>query len=143
MSDSSNMPTVFDYDQNIADAEAPPPLPLGTYRGVIKAVEVVASKKDPSSYNAKVTFHISPDQYPATYSEGDPDGFSLFQYVALGNKPITRFMLRKFCEAIHAPMGRQIDTTQWIGLDAMVKVTHEEYEGRFNARIDRNGLTPA
>ncbi len=143
MADNTNSPTLFDFEQDIALQEAPQPLPIGTYRGVIRNVVANPGKKDPSSYNAEVTFHVSPDQYPVDFTEGEPDGMTLRYYVSLANKPQARYALKGFCQAIQAPMGRQIDLTAWLGLEAMLKVTHEEYEGRMLARIDRNGVTPA
>lgn len=140
---NANMQTIFEFEQDIALQEAPQPLPIGTYRGVIRDVKSAPGKKDPSSYNAEVTFHVSPDQYPVDFTEGEPDGMTLRYYVSLANKPGARYALRGFCEAIQAPMGRTIDLTTWLGLEAMIKVVHEEYEGRMLARIDRNGVTPA
>jgi hypothetical protein len=40
-------------------------------------------------------------------------------------------------------MGREIDLTSWLGLECMVRVEHEEYEGRMMARVGRNGISPA
>lgn len=139
----NNAPTLFQFEQDISQQEAPEPLPVGTYRGVIRNVAATPAKKDPSVFNAEVTFHISPDQYPVDFTEGDPEGTTMRYYVSLANKAASRFGLRKFCEAIQAPMGREIDLTSWLGLEAMLKVAHEEYEGRMLARIDRNGVSPA
>jgi hypothetical protein len=119
------------------------PLPIGAYRAVIRNVNAAPGKKDPSSFNAEVHFHVSPDQYPVDYTEGEADGTVLRYYVSLANKPQARYALKGFLSAIQAPMGREIDLTTWLGLEAMIKVTHEEYEGRMLARIDRNGISPA
>lgn len=139
----SDSPTVFDFDQDISEQEAPQPLPIGTYRAVIRNVTSAPGKKDPTSRNAEVHFHVGADQYPVDYTEGDPEGVTLRFYVSLANKPASRFALKNFCQAIQAPMGRSIDLTTWLGLEAMVKVTHEEYEGRMLARIERGGISPA
>lgn len=139
----SNAPTLFQFEQDISQQEAPQPIPIGTYRAVIRNVVAAPGKKDPSSFNAEVHFHIGPDQYPVDYQEGDADGTTLRFYVSLANRPQSRFMLKNFCTAIQAPMGREIDLTTWLGLEAMIKVDHEEYEGRMMARVGRNGVSPA
>lgn len=143
MADNTNAPTLFEFEQDIALQEAPQPLPIGTYRGVIRNVQAVPSKKDPSVFNAEVTFHISPDQYPVDFTEGDPEGATMRQYISLANRAAARYALKNFLVAIQAPMGRSIDLTTWLGLEAMLKIDHEEYEGRMMARIGRNGVTPA
>lgn len=139
----NNAPTLFQFEKDISEQEAPQPLPIGTYRAVIRNVVAAPGKKDPSSYNAEVHFHISPDQYPVDFTEGDPEGTTLRFYVSLANKAASRFSLKNFLNAIQAPSGREIDLTTWLGLEAMVKVDHEEYEGRPLARIGRNGVSPA
>lgn len=139
----SEAPTIFQFDKDISEQAPPEPLPVGTYRAVIRNVAAAPGKRDPSAHNADVTFHVSPDQYPVDYTEGEADGTNLRYFVSLANKPASRFALKNFCIAIQAPMGREIDLTQWLGLEAMVKVEHEEYEGRMLARIARNGITPA
>lgn len=143
MAEANNLPTVYEFDKNIEDAEAPAPLPPGTYKGVIRSVNPQPSKKDPSEVNAVVTFNISPDQYPVEFSEGDPDGTQLRLYVSLARKPMNMYLLKQFIQAINAPTGRSIDITSWLGCEAHVKVEHEDYEGRTMARIARNGITPA
>lgn len=141
--DNTNAPTLFEFEQDIALQEAPQPLPIGAYRGVIRNVVAAPGKKNPEYFNAEVTFMVSADQYPVDFTEGDPDGMTLRFYVSLANKPGARYALKGFCQAIQAPMGRQIDLTAWLGLEAMIRVEHEEYEGRMMARIGRNGITPA
>jgi hypothetical protein len=138
-----NAPTLFHFEQDIALQEAPQPLPVGTYRAVIRNVVAAPGKRDPSSHNAEVHFHISPDQYPVDYTEGEADGTTLRYYVSLANRPQSRYALRGFLTAIQAPMGREIDLTSWLGLECMVRVEHEEYEGRMMARVGRNGISPA
>lgn len=139
----TNSPTLFQFEQDIQDQEAPQPLPVGTYRAVIRNVATAPGKKDPSSHNAEVHFHIGADQYPVDFTEGDPDGTTLRFYVSMANKAQSRFALKNFLQAIQAPMGREIDVSQWLGLEAMVKIEHEEYEGRMMARIARGGVSPA
>lgn len=143
MADNTNMPTIIEFEQDIALQEAPQPLPVGVYRAVIRNIEVKPGKKDPSSLNGDVSFFVPADQYPVDFTEGDPEGMTMHYYVSLANKPAARFALKGFLQAIQAPMGRSIDVTTWLGLEAMIKVTHEEYEGRMMARIERNGVSPA
>ncbi len=132
----SDMPSVYEFSENIADAEAPAPLPPGDYIGVIKEVEAKDSSK--GNRYASVSFHISPDQYPVDFTDGPPDGITLaYNRVVLKDDARSRFAIRRFCEAIDAPMGKAIDLLSWIGQEAKLTVKHSEYEGVKRAEIDR------
>jgi len=128
MAKDNELGSVVEYDVDIATQEAPPPLPVRDYTAEIREAKVAISQK--GTKYARVAFYISPDQYPADFTEGDPDGTTLtYMRVSLENKPSARFGVRKFCEAIGAPMSKRIDVNEWVGLTATVSVEHEPYEG--------------
>lgn len=128
MSQNEELPSVIEYDVDISEQEAPPPLPLREYLAQIKGVKRKLSQRN--TQYAEVQFYISPNEYPADFTEGDPDGTTLyFRRVSLENKPQARFQLRRFLEAIGAPMSKRIDINEWVGLEAKVKIEHESYEG--------------
>lgn len=128
--------SVVEYSVDIADQEAPKPLPVGEYTATISAAERKLSQRE-TAY-AAVAFVISPDQYPADYDEGNPDGTTIiYRRVSLEDNPQARFGCRRFCEATGAKLGKRIDISEWIGLEATVSVKHTTYEGIERAEIDR------
>ena len=132
----SEMPSVVEFTEDVGEQEAPQPLPAGDYLAQIKAAEVRTSQRD-TKY-AAVTFHISPEQYPADFTEGDPDGETIvFRRVPLEDTARSRFMLRRFIESIGATPSKRVDVNEWVGLEAMVTVAHEEYEGMPRATITK------
>lgn len=128
--------SIIEFSEDISNAEAPVPLPPGDYTAEIRAAEVKESAKG-NQYFA-VTFFIQPEQYPADYTDGDPDGTTL-SYNRLQKRDDTagRYRVRKFCEAIGAKMGKKIDVNDWIGQTATVAVTNSEYEGEQRAEIKK------
>ncbi len=135
MSDNE-LSSIVEFSSDISKQEAPEPLPTGTYHGVIRQVEVKMSQRD-TKY-AAVAFHISPDQYPADFKDGNPDGTILtYRRVGLEDNAQARFGTRRFCEAIGAPMSKTIDTSIWLGMEASLEITHEVWEEVKRATIQR------
>jgi hypothetical protein len=133
-------PSVIEFSEDVSTQEAPQPLPPGDYPATIKHAEVKTSQRE-TKY-AAVTFHISPDAYPADFTEGDPDGETIiFRRVPMEDTARSRFMLKRFCESIGATPSKRIDVNEWVGLEATVTVQHEEYEGMPRATITR--VSPA
>ncbi|NJL53745.1 hypothetical protein HC928_00470 [bacterium] len=131
MSDVENdLPSIIEYSEDVAEAEAPPPIPQTTYPAVIKDAQAKLSINKGTRY-AEVMFHISADQLPADFpADIYPDGVTIaFRRISLEDNPVARYRMRKFCEAIGAPAGKRIDMSEWIGLEAVVDVGHEVYEG--------------
>lgn len=130
------LPSVMEFSEDVTTAEAPEPLPAGEYTAEIRQVEMKTSAAG-TTY-AAVSFFIPADQYPADYTDGNPDGTILvYRRVRYEDSPRGRYQTRKFCEAIGAPMGRVINAMDWIGLTAVVVIDHEQYEGELQARISR------
>lgn len=128
-------PGILEYSEDISTAEAPPPLPVGDYMGTIKEVRKMTSTAG-NEYLA-VTFHIGVDQFPADYdAENNPDGVTLvYRRLLTDDMPRPRHAMRKFCSAINVPMGRKIDTSEWIGREAKLTLSHDTYEGQTREQI--------
>jgi len=121
--------TIIEYSEDISDAEAPPPLPPGTYVASIRASEKRLNAKQ-TGYYAATTFFISPDEYPADYVDGNADGTSIiYRRVSVEDNPMARFGMRTFCETVGAKMGKTIDLNNFVGLEARVEITNEMWEG--------------
>lgn len=132
----ADMPSVIEFDEDISQAEAPVPLPVGDYPAEIRA----ATQKTSQNGNpyAAVQFFISSDAYPADYTEGEPDGAILpYNRVSLQNTPAARHRLRKFLESIGAPAGKKIDLNDWVGRTGTVTIQHDSYEGEVRAAIGK------
>ncbi len=128
--------SIVEFSVNLKDQKEPEPLPLANYVGVINNTEVRMSQRE-TKY-AAVAFHISVDQYPADYKDGNPDGTTIiYRRVSLEDNPGARYGARRFCEAIGAPLGKKIDISEWVGLEATVEVTHNTYEGRTSPNINK------
>lgn len=136
MADNNGMPSVVEFDEDIGNAEPPVPLPVGDYQAEIRgAVQKTSQAGNPY---AAVQFFIPAEQYPADYTEGEPDGTLLtFNRVSLQNSPASRHRLRKFCEAIGAPTGKKIDLNDWVGRTGTVTIQHDTYEGETRAAIGK------
>lgn len=131
------MPSVIEFGEDIGNAEAPVPLPAGDYAAEIRAAVQKTSQSSGNPY-ASVQFFIAPEQYPADYTEGEPDGMVLtFNRVSLQDTPAGRHRLRKFLEAIGAPAGKKVDLNDWVGRTATVSVQHDTYEGETRAAIGK------
>jgi hypothetical protein len=90
---------------------------------------------------AAVTFHITADQYPPDFTDGNPDGMTLvFRRVPLEDNVQSRYTLKRFLESIGAPRGKRIDLTEWVGCEGKIEIVHETYEGVNRATI--KNVTP-
>lgn len=136
MTDTNALPSVIEFSEDIADAEQPEPLPKSDYLAEIRGVEVKTSNSKGTKY-AAVSFYISPEQYPADFDVNNaPDGKTLvYRRVSLEDTAQARFNLRRFLEAIGAPMSKTIDVNEWVGLSGRVTIDHEEYEGVMREQI--------
>ena len=109
---------------------------MGKYTGIVRGAEVKMSQRD--TRYAAVSFHVSPDQFPADFKDGNPDGQTLvYRRVSLEDTPQARYGTRRFIEAIGAPLSKKVDVTEWIGNEASLEVEHETWEGVTRAQIVR------
>jgi hypothetical protein len=132
MSDMS----IIEYAEDLGEATAPVPLPKGDYPAEITAVERKTSGAGNEYIN--VTFRIDADNYPADYTEGNEEG-TILSYGRLSPDTTqrARWGMKKFCEAIGAKLGKQLDLNDWIGLNAIVTIDHQTYEGEDRATIKK------
>lgn len=122
--------SIVEFSEDVADQEAPEPLPNGEYEGQIKNAEVKRSNTTQKLYCA-VTFYIGTDQYPADYPvENAPDGVSIiYRMVPLDDNPRARYRLKTFMLDIGVKPSKRVDVSQFVGCTAKIGVGHEEYEG--------------
>ena len=128
--------TLVEYDQATDAAEAPKPLPKRDYRAVIRAAEVKTGQKNNMYFD--VTFYISADQYPVDYTDGNPEGTEIhYRRISAEQNPGARWRCRGFIDAIGAKHGKQIDTNEWIGLEANVTIDHRPFDGLMQNEITK------
>ena len=128
--------SIVEFSVNLKDQDQPDPLPVGKYSGVIRGAEVKMSQRD-TKY-AAVSFHISPDQFPADWEDGNPDGQVLvYRRVGLEDNANSRFGTKRFIESMGAPLSKKIDVNEWGGREAVLEVKHSTWEGTTRAEIDR------
>jgi len=133
---SEEMSSIVEFSIDLNKQEAPEPLPVGTYTGVIRNAEVKESQR--GTIYAAVAFHIGADQFPADYKDGGDDGITLvYRRCGLEDNPQARYGAKRFIEAIGAPLSKKVDVTEWVGMEASLEVGHDEYEGVIRAAIDR------
>ena len=133
---SEELSSIIEYSEDITDAEPPPPLPARDYPAEIISAQPRMSQKDTKYTN--VGWLIAPENFPADFdASAYPDGLIVYQAVGGEDNPTARFRLRMFCEAIGATMGRVIDVNDWIGLNAVITLDVDVYEGIPRNRVRR------
>ena len=134
---SEELDSVVHYSVDLNEQEAPPPLPTGEYRGVVRAAEKKESQR--GTMYAAVSFHISPDQYPADFADdANPDGMTLvYRRCSLEDNPQARYGARQFIEAIGGVLAKDVDVAEWVGLEGALEVEHDTFEGVTRAAIKR------
>lgn len=127
--------SIITFSSPVNEQEQPKPLPKGRYKATIRSVVSKTSQRN-TKY-AEILFFIGPDQYPADYVEGSPDGVSIaYRRISLEDNHNSRWRLRKFCEDLGAQApARELDLSDWVAKDASVTVDHETYEGVTRAVI--------
>lgn len=134
MSDQSS---ILEFSEDISTAEAPVPLPEGDYTAEIRAAVRKTSPTTGNDYVA-VTFYIPSEQYPADYTDGDPDGMTFnYNRVSMADTVPGRYRLKKFIDSIGAKGGKSIDLNDWVGLTATVHVKVGTWEGEPRNEIDK------
>lgn len=127
--------SIIEFSEDLANAEAPAPLPIGDYPATIRSAEAkISSKGKPM---LEVQFFVASESYPADFTEGDPDGLVLTHYVSIDDSQRGRYRMRKFLEAIGAKLGSRLDVNELLGLTATLSVVHDTYEGETRAKIGK------
>lgn len=134
---SSSTGSILTFSSDIAEAEAPPPLPVGPYPAEIIGAQRRVSATSGKEY-ASILMRINAESYPADYTDGDPDGTTLnYNRLQIEDNGVNRHRWRVFMERCGGPLGRNIDLNALIGLTCTVEITHQEYEGEMRAQIAR------
>lgn len=134
---SGSQSTMISFSQDIATAEAPPPLPARSYRAeIIGAFTRPAQTTGIPYLNLQV--RVPASEYSADYIDGDPEGTVLYyNRLQASDTPTNRYRWRQLMEKIGGPMSMQIDLNSLIGLTIIIEVVHQEYEGEMRASIAR------
>jgi hypothetical protein len=126
--------SIIEFQTSLADAEKPVPLPAGEYTAEIRKAEVKISAAG-NEYLA-LQCYISPDEYPADFADGDPDGTVLtFNRLVISNKPQDRWRMRRFLETVGMKLGSSLDVNELMGLGIKVRTSVSSYEGEDRAEI--------
>lgn len=135
--DDEDQDSIIEYSDNIADAEAPEPLPEREYVATISKATIETSATKGTKYFAPV-FHINEEDYPADFDVNNaPGGKDIRHIIGAADDAPSRHRLRKFCEAIGAPMSKRIRPAEWVGLQAKITIKHDTYEGVKREKISK------
>ena len=123
--------SMLEAEVDVADAPPPDPLPKGEYTAEVNTAEVKVSQK--GNRYVDVTFYISPDEYPADFTEGNPQGTNLhYRRIDASVNPLSgkltpraAYNIGKFMKTIGLHGGKSINVMEWAGQKARVKVDHE------------------
>lgn len=127
--------SLIQYSSDLATAEAPVPLPVGTYPATVTDAQVKVSQNSGNEY-LSLTFKVSSDVYPPDYADGDPDGISLsFNRTVIDDTVVGRFRMRKLLEAFGLTLSNSVDPNDFIDRVANVQIAHEDFEGAPRANI--------
>lgn len=130
----SELSSVYEFSTNVGDAKPPQPLPTGEYRATVRSIEPAISKSSGKPM-AVLAYFVSPDQYPADYTDGNPEGTTSNVYMSLEDSPRNIWQLKQMCEMHGVVASKRINLTEFMGQDVIVNVTHEEYQGLPQARF--------
>lgn len=130
MSEDTNLPTAFEFSQDISTQEAPPPLPKGKYLATIESVEPKVSATSGNTY-ADIAFTIAPEQFPADYSAIQQDAVKIHYRSLILSKDDarSRYNIRMFCEKLRVPVSRKLDLNDFLGKTATLTIDHRTYQG--------------
>lgn len=130
--------SIIEFSEDISEAEAPQPLPIGEYLATVEAVDVRTSNTSGREY-ISATLRVSPDEFPPDFDAAAyPDGVMLnYNRLGLEDNSRNRYNMRKWCEALGAPMGKQVDPSEWIGMTCRVGIVHRSWEGEDRPNINK------
>jgi len=133
----SGSTSIMRFSQDIATAEAPPPLPARQYNAEVIGASIRPAMSSGVPY-LNLQFRVSADQYPADYPDGDPDGTVLYyNRLRAVDDPRGRYAMRQAMTRLGGPLSMEIDCNSLIGLRANIEVVHQEYEGEMRASISK------
>ena len=127
--DNEVIESIIEYQDDIADAQPPAPLPVGKYHGEVVAAAIKLGNTSGKPY-CQVNFRIESEQYPADFVDGNPEGTTvIYRRVSPAPTAQARFGMKRFLEALNAPMGRNLNLADWLGKQATLDIVHTTYEG--------------
>lgn len=133
----SGSTSIMRFSQDIASAEAPPPLPARAYHAEVIGASIRPAASSGVPY-LNLQFRISADQYPADYTDGDPDGTVMYyNRLQATDTPQSRYRWRQAMTRLGGPLSMEVDVNSLIGLWANIEVVHQEYEGEMRAQISK------
>lgn len=135
------MSSLIEFSQNIADAEAPPPLPPGEYEAVCVGA-VPGISKSSGNPTLPLQYKVAKDQFPADFDAGGNDELSFtFNRLTTRDTAQDRFRMKNVCLAHGVAMSNKIDPNDFIGCKVKLKiVTGKDLEG--NDRADIQSIMP-
>lgn len=133
----NDVPSIVTFSESIADAEAPPLLPVRKYPARIKGAQAATSANSGKRY-ALVSVYIGVEDFPPDFpADAYPDGVTLaFRRASLEDDRSSRYRLKKFCESCDFPIpGTTINLNDWVGRDVTAEIAHTTYEGEQRMEI--------
>lgn len=122
----------INLDFNLEDQQSEfQPMPAGQYMGKISNPDDVQLTES-SNGNPMIKVQW-------TVTEGEYEGRKLFDNVPLTAK--AGFKVKQYAEVIGLEEGAELDTDDFVGAEALLKVTQREYQGEPRNNIDK--VTPA
>ena len=133
---AEELSSIIDYTDDLSQAEAPAALPPSDYPAQITQATVGISQTS-GKQRVEVQFTIKPEDFPADYADAESyaDGKVVRHYVGAEADRAAKFRMRKFLEAIGAPLGNSINVNDWIGKTAIVTISNDEFEGVPQERV--------
>jgi len=122
--------SILTFSEDISEAEAPDPLPVGDYPASVHSIEVKTSATSGNRY-LNTMFRVQPDDFPPDFPlENAPDGAMIpFRRVVVEDTPRHRHSLRRFCEACGVAASKTVNVTEFVGAEVVLSIQHDEYNG--------------
>lgn len=122
--------SILTFSEDISDAEAPDPLPAGSYPASVHSVEVKVSGNSGNRY-LDLGVRIAPDDFPADFPpENAPDGAIIhYRRCVVEDTPRHRYNVRKLCEACGVAASKEINVNEFLGAPITVRIEHDTYQG--------------
>lgn len=131
------MSSLIQFSQNIADAEAPPQLPAGTYPAIcVSAVPGIS--KSSGNPTLPLQFKVNKADFPPDF-ETDADEVTLiYNRLTTRDTQQDRFRMRKICETFGVAMSNAIDPNEFVMKQVRLEVVQRpDLEGNPRAEIDK------
>lgn len=108
------MSNILEFSANIADAEAPPALPAGTYEAVCVSAQPGVSKSS-GNPTLPLQFKVPKSQFPADFDAGGLDEITLvLNSLTTRDTAQDRWRLKGICQALGVPMSNTLDPNDFI-----------------------------